>query len=454
MPRPPPNSIGIAIFSSNDTIGGTVTGDLDLISGNSAYGVEITGAAATGDVVEGDSIGTDITGTVALGSQIGVEITAGAKDNTIGGQSGAAGNLISGNGAYGVLISGVGTQDNVVAGNRIGTDTTGDNPLGNQTGVLVELKASGNTIGGLTSTPGMGAGNDIWGNVNDDVQILDLGTDDNVVEGNSIGENPSGTAPTVSQPAYGVVVSNRAAANTIGGTASGAGNLISQCQQDVTIFLGSYDVVQGNRIGGNVAVTSASQSPVGIAMSGSAAHPSYTTGHNLIGGSTAAQGNIISGVGGDGIFLHEAQLDLVMGNLIGSGPDGSSDLANGGDGIESFDSIGNTIGGTTAGSGNVIAWNLEGGVALGGDQNDLVAGNGIGVGRTGESAAGNSGDGVLVSESTGVTIGGTTAAAGNVISGNFGDGVELNGADTTGNVVEGNLIGLDATGEVALGNAR
>src|SRR5262249_54771579 len=53
---------------------------------------------------------------------------------------------------------------------------------------------------------------------------------------------------------------------------------------------------------------------------------------------------------------------------------------------------------------------------------------------------------------TGNTVGGTAAGARNVISGNRGDGIDLTGSTTAGNVVQGNFIGTDLTGAAALGN--
>ena len=70
----------------NNTIGGIADGPVNVISGNTGDGVEITGSGATGNVVAGDYIGTDITGTVAIANgNDGVEIDSGATDNTIGG---------------------------------------------------------------------------------------------------------------------------------------------------------------------------------------------------------------------------------------------------------------------------------------------------------------------------------------------------------------------------------
>ncbi len=113
----------------NNTIGGTADDSSNVISGNTGDGVEITGTGATGNVVAGDFIGTDITGTLASPTTDGVEIDTVASANTIGGTTAAARNIISGNTDAGVEIDDA--NDNVVEGNFIGTDVTGTVALGN-----------------------------------------------------------------------------------------------------------------------------------------------------------------------------------------------------------------------------------------------------------------------------------------------------------------------------------
>ena len=104
--------------ASNVTIGGTAAGAGNVISANGQNGIWITGAGTTGVVVEHNFIGTDVTGTKALGNAYsGVEISGGAANNTIGGTTADAGNVISANRANGIRITGTGHHaGNVVAG--------------------------------------------------------------------------------------------------------------------------------------------------------------------------------------------------------------------------------------------------------------------------------------------------------------------------------------------------
>ncbi len=82
---------------------------------------------------------------------------------------------------------------------------------------------------------------------------------------------------------------------------------------------------------------------------------------------------------------------------------------------------------------------------------NLVEGNFIGIDESGAADRGNSSEGVLIEGAPGNTVGGTTAAARNVISANLW-GIDVDGSAATGNIVEGNYIGTDATGILPLGN--
>src|SRR4029077_3967390 len=103
-------------------------------------------------------------GAAALGTS-GEGVQVAGRGNRIGGTTTADRNIISGNSSYGVDVTGSGTMGNLVEGNYIGTNAAGDSALGNTIyGLLINGGASGNTIGGATSVPGTGAGNVISGN--------------------------------------------------------------------------------------------------------------------------------------------------------------------------------------------------------------------------------------------------------------------------------------------------
>ncbi len=286
------------------------------------------------------------------------------------------------------------------------------------------------------------------------MEISGVGSTDNVVQGNKIGTDVTGTHAIGNVEDGGVLINDGASYNTIGGTESGARNVISgNSGNGVNISRGLLNVVQNNLIGTNIEGTGALANFVGVGVEGGTSAVTFPTGQNLIGGSTAGAGNVISGNGaGGGIYLYEGVLNVVAGNLIGTNASGTAAVPNDADGIAAQYGGHNTIGGTTAGAGNVISGNegADGGVSLYYETGDLVAGNKIGTDITGTVALGNDRDGVVVSgESENNTIGGTTTGAGNLISGNADDGIYIL---ASGNVVAGNQIGTDVTGTIAIPN--
>ncbi len=119
---------------------------------NDAYedrGVLLNGVAH--NTVEGNYFGVNAAGTAALSNYGDDVCLVGASDNTIGGTATGAGNLISGSGRVGIWVDGYTASGNVIQGNLIGTDVTGTKPIGDEiTGIMLE-GAPNNTIGGTTA---------------------------------------------------------------------------------------------------------------------------------------------------------------------------------------------------------------------------------------------------------------------------------------------------------------
>ena len=166
---------------------------------------------------------------------------------------------------------------------------------------------------------------------------------------------------------------------------------------------------------------------------------------NRIGGTSALERNVIGG-GFIGIWL-AGEGNQVRGNLIGVDADGSSPLSM--DIGITIDGTGNLIGGSLPQAGNVISATEIGVRIQSGDQNTLQA-NRIGTDVTGMVAVPNL-VGVQVRTSNN-TIGGPTSEESNLISGNEEAGLQL--LSGSGNLVESNLIGTDATGTAALANGE
>ena len=140
------------------------------------------------------------------------------------------------------------------------------------------------------------------------------------------------------------------------------------------------------------------------------------------GGSCTIKDLAIVGCPGIGIELYGGASDLIEGCYVGTA-DGTRATANG-TGIELFGSANVTIGGTVAGSKNVISGNTQNGIEMSpGSNNDnalgtLIQGNIIGLVAAGTSSLANGDNGIWQNGSDGTTIGGTTALTRNIISGN------------------------------------
>ncbi len=443
---------GIAVYDgpTSITIGGTSSQAMNLISGNSLSGIDIAGPDVSNVSVLGDFIGVNAAGTSALGNgKFGIILLGGASNNSIGGSVSGSMNVISGNTYEGVALQDTGTNDNIISGNMIGTDVTGSVSIPNEAGVGIYNGPSQNTIGGTT----LGSLNVISGNTDTGVVIYGSGTSQNLVQGNMIGVDISGTK-ALGNGYDGVDIEASASNNTIGGSVQGSMNVISGNLNDGVEIQNSGTVsnlVLGNMIGVNVTGTaSIANSLNGVEIHGAASS-------NTIGGSTAASQNIISGNLNFGVSIYGlgTSNNVLMGNLIGVGAGGSTAIPNSLSGLSiSQGATFNTIGGTTTGAGNVISGNSQAGIIITnkGTMRNLVQGNWIGTSSSGTLAIANGTDGIDISSGALLnTIGGTSSSSGNVISGNTENGIELIGYGTTGNVVQGNSIGVTQAGQ-SLGN--
>ncbi len=222
--------------------------------------------------------------------------------------------------------------------------------------------------------------------------------------------------------------------------------------------------VAGNFIGTNRAGTAAAGNSVGINVTNG------NLGNNVIGGSSPADRNLISGNSGTAIILNSQQPNTVQGNYIGVNAAGTAALANGGSALQvatlgALAIGGVTVGGTTAqpgtGAGNVISGNGLNGIVIQPSSGTTVGsssiqGNLIGLNATGTAAIPNVGAGILLNDqdlaSSGVPRLGPVVigdvGAGNVISGH-GNGVISRAVGTS---FKGNFIGTDITGTLAIPN--
>ncbi len=215
---------------------------------------------------------------------------------------------------------------------------------------------------------------------------------------------------------------------------------------------------------------------IGTNNAGNAASPNggagvliESTANNHIGGSRTAttgnQGNVISGNKGYGIEIDgfgASGNNAIQGNLIGVNITGSNAVPNGqldpltgqplpgGGGILLSSANQNQIGGLTPDLVNVISGNNGPGIDIRSSLSNTINGNQIGTDSVGTTPVPNLGDGISLLGSSLNKIGGTSAGAGNLISGNQGNGIAIQGGQF--NYIQGNQIGTDVTGLVALGS--
>ncbi len=444
---------GVSLFdTSNNTVGGPVAPAGNVISGNRGTGVVVVRSQKV--AVQANFIGTNPDGSAAVRNGGEGVVLFGSSNNTVGGTSTGARNVISGQDINLEIDAEAGAATgNLVQANFIGTSAAGNAALGNNNiqtvaiGVWIHKGAANNTVGGASAAAAVvqggilaPVGNLISGN-NSGIDIEDSATTGNLVQGNFIGTDLAGSG-VLANRAVGVNIIS--SANTVGGTAAGARNVISGNGAGVKVSGGSRNLVAGNLIGTNSV--------------GTAARPNEFTGvdiidgsNNTVGGAAPGARNVISGNGGDGVNLDGASGNLVAGNLIGTNAAGTARLGNGVAGVAIF-GVGqnNTVGGVAPGARNVISGNASDGVDISIGSGNLVLGNRIGTNAAGTAAVANGSAGVAILSSAN-TVGGAAPGAGNIISGNGTDGVEINGP--TGILVQGNLIGLAADGTTALGNA-
>jgi len=500
----PNNADGVNIFNSgNNVIGGTTATQRNIISANLDGGVQISGANGDNNTVLGNYIGLDGTGTLDRGNGVqGVSI-AGGSNNIIGGTAAGARNVISGNTQDGVQI--ISAPNNSVLGNYIGTDYTGELDRGNgSSGVLISgfalIGASSNTIGGATAA----ARNIISGNDVDGIRILSTYSD--VIQGNYIGTDDDGAQQIAN--AFSGINASQAHFLQVGGSAAGQRNVIAGNDDEVRVQLSDDVIIAGNFIG----VDATGLVGIGPGDSYNAVLLDDVR-RSTVGGTTAGDANRITN-SYYGVHIIDGDANSVLGNYIGAGPAGSSvanymgvlvddfltilphRIGNGaasgrnyisgnsvsevrlsnsahkvvqGNYIGTIDGITATssglgtgiyvsggtalIGGAAAGQGNVIAAQFSGIILFSTLSSPVIQGNYIGTNAAGTAALPNV-NGIQIQGTGGnATIGGIEAGMGNVISGN-GDGIHISSGFASTATIAGNLIGLDASGDLPLANTN
>ena len=302
----------------------------------------------TGNLIVGNWFGLSSDGDTALGNPAQGVLVEGAAFTTIGGAPALARNVFAGN-DVGIEV-GVGSSATSIIGNYVGTEATGTEARPNVTGVKLWSNGGFNDV----------TGNVISGNSGDGLSVL--GSNNNVIRGNTIGLDASGGSALPNF--HGVVFvadEGSSVGNILGGLNAGEGNVISgHASANVLVGnLNSGTVIQGNIIGSSAfgaVLTLAADQQFGINITGA-------TG-TQVGGAVPGARNIIVGVD-YAVQALGATGTNIEGNYIGTfdGVVGFGPVGEWSSGVFVEGGIGVRVGGATAAHGNVIG-NVDTGVTL------------------------------------------------------------------------------------------
>lgn len=427
---------GIAIVGSR--------AQLPLESRSQAQGKAVRGNLVQSNRLFGNYVGVSVSNSAfqTIGSSTPSTVAPGTTANTVVGSV-----------SHGIAVQG-GSTATLILGNYVGTDSAAVDTLGNG-GDGIRISAStaslvaGNAVGfnaghgiGLSGAAAVSAGqantlraNTISANVGSGVRLGE-GSSFNVVgavgAGNVIRENGS----------HGVVVEGLSNSNQF------VSNSITDNAADGIRIAGSLgSVVRGGTISDNAGV--------GVRVADALAR-TVAAGNQVLGAR-------ISGNAGEGIRIEGGGRHTV--GLAGAG---NTITANGAGDLEGASGAGIAIvaGGDGRGSvGNVIRANLIGADSLGTVAGNVGEGILVELGSATEISTGNrianngggaGGAGIRLRGAVGTIVGGVTAALGNTIEANAGDGVlmeEFAGRGSATNLVSGNRIDGNGGNGVAIAGA-
>ncbi|MFL5730571.1 MAG: gliding motility-associated C-terminal domain-containing protein [Cytophagaceae bacterium] len=479
------NQHGVIINSTSTSV---ITVSGNTISNNWGAGLRII-SGSNAVTITGNFIGTDKTGMSAL-PNLGVGLWATSCNNLIiGGNTNAARNIVSGNGSAtipNVVNTAVATQwdwfnscgiyleecnSANLKNNYVGTDATG-----NSTGVAyamgnlyagIKIKnygtATGATTIGGTTLPGTASpeGNVVGGNgyrsfmANAGYPGHGILLQGNLVSGLNVYRNYVGLGvtgdPNIGNKQDGISIQDRVTNCNIGGV-----NLGNVCGNN-TFGIFIQNLCTGNKMYGNYIGTSTNGGGPAQPNSGGGIGIQGASNGNIIGGPTVGQGNFIAGnTTSTGISIRygypnaPANNTVIQNNNIGVDAFGAT-LANSTGIYIQGGSSNTTIGGSAAGTPNLIKANTNFGIELDSAQATLIRGNNI---------TANGGDGINIHNGSASSIIGGTSAEANSISNNGGNGIQIknpNGAGSNLNAINRNSIfcnGLRGIELNGVGNAN
>ena len=346
---------------------------------------------------------------------------------------------------YAILF--FGANGGTVSDCYIGTAADGVTPFPNQYGIGLS--------GGTYGTYNLGyarnvtvRNNIISGNTAAGIVLEGNGTRGNVITGNRIGVSANGDQPVSNH--YGIIVMTNANGNRIGGATAVERNIIS-ANTEIGIYIESSDsnIVCGNYIGVDATGTRTFEYAPDSAIQANGVEINTTGQYNIIGGSTAAERNVISGNRVYGcIYYGNCSHNNICGNYIGTDAGGESAIPNATgicvDGSSNHNIMEN----------NVLSGNRSYGlfIVTRGTDGNIFRGNRVGTNAAGTAALPNDVGLMIAATAQGNLIGGDAPEDRNLFSGNRYAGIEVTDAGTENNSIVGNYIGTDITGNQSLPN--
>ena len=310
------------------------------------------------------------------------------------------------------------------------------------------------------------------GGVPNNTGLFRIDTSGNRIEGLSITNSPESgiyiaADASGEQADANVILNNWIGVDLVGDSRGNTSNGVRIIQYGDGISAND-NVVQNNTISGNggygvrlrnVQGTRVMSNTVGLNLTGAVAYQNSSSGISLGGAEativhTTIQGNVVSGNGGNGVYLENTQFITITDNIIGLDATGTQALGNqstSGAGIYASIAVSDVLV-----QDNVISGNSGYGINLRPTTTRVtIVGNKIGSDVTGAVGLGNgrtgNKDGIQITGAFSNTLGGSDPADSNVIVHNGRAGIFLSGADAAYNIIESNLIGVALDG-TDLGN--
>lgn len=477
-----PPSVFYAVTNTNDSGAGSLREAITSVNASSTSQYSGITFAVTGVItlasdlppitkkvlIDGGTAPGYVAGNTTTAPLVAVNFNGASSGFTF--NSGSAGSGIYALSIYGSTSNGItlNASNIVLLRNYIGlklNGTAGGNALD---GIYIAAASINNVIGSNPNSISGLYSNVISGNTQNGIQIY--GSAGNKIQANAVGTNPAGTA-AIGNGSNGIVVTYFATENTIGGTAyydsatgqtnnptgnkgtvpivsiaPPLGNLISgNSQNGVFINNGSeLTVLSGNFIGTNNVGTSA------IGNSGHGVSITNANNNQLIGctfeDNPFIYYNVLSGNGGNGLYIYNSNAILVQANFFGAGANNASMVPNNENGIY----VGGTSAGVQVGGviplGNVSAGNKKNGIYVTGSASGFTTFNTFGGLYAFQGAAPNDENGIAID-----ATGGNNLIRTNVMSGNKLNGIKIFGS-ATGVTVDPNVVGLNTEGTGVLSN--